>query len=305
MRTRIVPLVLTTLATLFVAPLAAPPAAAGEPAVLGARPDHSQAVQSRAVAPTRPAVRPAALPPDYPFWNLQLNLCNSGIAGCFEDGRSVPEAAGVIAEWFPDVVTLNEVCASDVDGPLLDAMAAAWPGDWVFYVFMPAWNVAANGPYQCTAGRGAYGNAVIGHVLAEDWAGMVPDGGIFQWQDAATNEWRSWACANAVGNYYACATHLAAGNGAAAMLQCEDLLSSIVPAQWAAGGYRPTVVGGDFNLHYNGSPNIQDCVPGGWYRKGDGDVQHWFVTNDLAFDFTREIGLSHTDHPGWLVATIA
>ena len=66
----------------------------------------------------------------------------------------------------------------------------------------------------------------------------------------------------------------------------------------------PSVVGGVVYLENNGSPNIQNCVPSGWYRKGDGDVQHWFIRNELTFDFSREIGLAHTDHPGWLVATI-
>ena len=44
---------------------------------------------------------------------LQLNLCNSGLAGCFT-GRAVDRAAAVIRAEEPDVVTLNEVCEGDV-----------------------------------------------------------------------------------------------------------------------------------------------------------------------------------------------
>jgi hypothetical protein len=146
---------------------------------------------------------------------------------------------------------------------------------------------------------------LLGHVLAADWAGLNPYGGIYQWQATNTNEWRSWACGAALGNYVACATHLAKESGEAAIRQCNELLRTRVPAVWNASGYRPTVVGGDFNLKYGGSPNIQNCVPSGWYRKGDGDVQHWFIRNELVFDFSREIGMTYTDHPGWLVATIA
>ena len=57
---------------------------------------------------------------------LQLNLCNSGLAGCFT-GRAVDRAAAVIRAEAPDVVTLNEVCEGDV--PVLErALADSGPG---------------------------------------------------------------------------------------------------------------------------------------------------------------------------------
>ena len=272
---------------------------------------HSAAVQSGFHAPigrvqTSTRTRPGVLPPGYQLWNLQLNLCNSGHAGCFENGAAVPEAQQVIANWLPDVVTLNEICLSDVRDHLITTMAQTWPGDWVYWAFMPAWDVAQNAPIQCTNGRGEFGNAVMGHVLVDDWAGVEAFGGIYQWQDAQTNEWRSWVCTYAIDNYFGCGTHLAANNGAAAALQCEELLKSIVPSIWSFEDiYRPSVVGGDFNLLFQGNPDIQTCVPANWYRKGDGDVQHWFITSDLSFAFTEEIGMDHTDHPAWLVATVA
>ncbi|MFL6124476.1 hypothetical protein [Actinophytocola sp.] len=297
MRKRLsVPVVLLVLLT------AVAPSAAAAPGVRTA-PAHTAAVRT-GFAPPSGQARPNAIPPGYSFWNLQLNLCNSGVAGCFDGGKSVPEAQQVITNWAPDVVTLNEVCLPDVRDQLFPTMSQTWAGDWVFWAFMPAWNAGQNAPYQCANGRGEYGNGIIGHVPAANWAGVDARGGIYQSQDANTNEWRSWVCTYAVGNYYGCGTHLASGNATAANLQCNDLLRNLVPAfRSAEGGYHPTVVGGDFNLKYKGNPDIQACVPSGWYRKGDGDVQHWFVTADLTFDFTREIGMSHTDHPGWLVAT--
>lgn len=286
--------------------LFAPSTAAAAPEVLDAPDQHSAAVRS-GFAPPSALARTRVLPPGYPLWNLQLNLCNSGLAPCFEGGQSVPEARQVITTWVPDVVTLNEVCLPDVRDQLFPAMLQAWPGDWVFWAFMPAWNSDTNAPYECANGRGQFGNGIIGHVLADDWQGANAVGGIYQWQDGDpdNNEWRSWVCAYAVDNYYGCGTHLSSGSPAAAELQCDELLKTQVPAFQSSAGYRPTVVGGDFNLKYQGDPDIQDCVPPGWYRKGDGDVQHWFVTNDLTFDFSQEISLSHTDHPGWLVATVA
>jgi len=304
--------------TVLLAPatVAAPSTNPSEISTIGGL-DAGELAVTLTAAPSRPdAPRPTgragsdALPPDHPWWNLQLNLCNNGHAGCYEGGQSIPEAVGVIGEWYPDVVTVNEVCRSDVDNVLFPAMSNTWSMDWTFAVFMPAWSVNRQtgqpiGPIQCTGGRGDYGNAVMGHVFAEDYAGVNGYGGIYSWQATGTGEWRSWACGAALANYVACSTHLSSDNGTAAMAQCNELMGTRVPWVWSQiGGYRSTVVGGDFNLKYGGSPNIQTCVPSGWYRKGDGDVQHWFVRNEFAFDFTREIGLDHTDHPGWLVATI-
>ncbi|MFG1869658.1 hypothetical protein [Micromonospora arborensis] len=50
---------------------------------------------------------------------LQMNLCNSGRAGCYT-GRSLTRAAEVISAEAPDLVTLNEICQDDVtalEGP--------------------------------------------------------------------------------------------------------------------------------------------------------------------------------------------
>src|SRR4051812_5740070 len=41
--------------------------------------------QSGVIAPTTIAA-PSALPARYPFWLLQMNLCNSGLAKCYEGG---------------------------------------------------------------------------------------------------------------------------------------------------------------------------------------------------------------------------
>jgi len=99
---------------------------------------------------------------------------------------------------------------------------------------------------------------------------------------------------------------LASTSGTIALNQCKDLTNNIVPAVRAAGGgYAPTVVAGDWNLKYRGSPDAQACVPGGYYRKGDGDVQHFLATSDLAFSSSKTVPMSHTDHDGWFVAVTA
>lgn len=255
------------------------------------------------------ATKAQALPSGYPFRELQMNLCNSGYAGCYENGQSVPEAAGVITSKAPDLVTLNEICKADVSGSLLNAMTAAWPaGDWVFWTFRAAGDRSTGGAYHCKNGD-EYGNGILGHVPAADWSGVDVYGGVYPdstagspTQDTSSKEERSWACTYAIGDYYGCTTHLTSSNSTVAFNQCVSLMSSIVPGIRAQAGAHPSVVAGDLNLKYGGSPNVQNCVPSGWYRKGDGDVQHVTATNDLAFQSGQSIGMSHTDHDAWLVS---
>jgi hypothetical protein len=151
-----------------------------------------------------------------------------------------------------------------------------------------------------------YGIGLVGHVAAASWTGFEFEGERYEPQDPEQDEMRAWACAVATGNYYACVTHLASADGDVGASQCSQLMSTIVPQYWGAhGGELPTVVGGDFNLRFNGSPDVQDCVPTGWYRKGDGDVQHTIATDSFVFDSTEATDLEFTDHPAWLVRYFA
>jgi hypothetical protein len=256
--------------------------------------------------PRRASSGPApALPPGSAFNALQLNLCNSGQAGCYADGQSIPEGVSVVTSRRPDLVTLNEVCEIDVEGELFAAMTEAWPDDYVFWVFAPAARRSSGGPVTCNNGQ-RYGVGLIGHVAAASWTGFEFEGERYEPQDPGQDEMRAWACALATGNYYACVTHLTNADHDVGFDQCSQLMSTIVPQYWGAhGGELPTIVGGDFNLTFGGSPDVQDCVPTGWYRKGDGDVQHVIATDSFAFDSTEETSLEFTDHPAWLVRYFA
>src|ERR1044071_6746003 len=101
-------------------------------------------VQSGVITPDRDAKlqvglapRAASLPTHYQFWVLQMNLCNSGFAGCYDGGQSVPEAAAAIQGSAPDVVTLNEVCQSDVV-QLSSTLAGVYSGSTVVWAFQAA-----------------------------------------------------------------------------------------------------------------------------------------------------------------------
>jgi hypothetical protein len=251
-----------------------------------------------ALRPHESAATSPALPRAASFSVLQLNLCNSGLARCYAGGRAVPEAADVIALTRPDAVTLDEICRHDLD-PLVSTMAAAFPGDIPYSRFQPVY--AENGSvFPCRNGD-QYGIGIVGHLPANS-PGTSSRGGEYPVQDTTSGERRVWECVYAIGSHYVCATHLSADDRGVAMAQCSYLLNTAIPDTRALlGGYFPTVAAGDFNLKYGGAPNVQNCVPAGWSRRGDGDVQHVIATTDYAFVSARKLRMIHTDHPGWLV----
>ena len=244
-----------------------------------------------------------ALPSRYPFWVLQLNLCNSGFAGCYENGTSVAEAATVIRANSPDVVTLNEVCQNDVV-QLHATLASVYSGSTVVWAFKAANDKRTGGPYKCKNGQD-YGVGILAHIPAP-YSGYQTYSGVYPMQDSTSNEHRAWLCVAATGNYYACTTHLTNNSGAVALNQCNHLMRTSIPAmQAAAGGARPTVMGADLNLRYGGSPDAQSCVPPGYYRKGDSSVQHIMASADLTFNSSKKISMQRTDHDGWMLKLTA
>jgi hypothetical protein len=237
---------------------------------------------------------------------LQMNLCNSGIAGCYEGGRAITEGYNRITGLRPDIVTLNEICSGDIQR-LWEAMRVVWPGqvgdDAVgkTLAFAPAFNASTGQSYKCANGQ-EFGNGVIWHSSVPTAVRMS---GIYTNQDSG-NEKRSYQCVQILPNGpYACSTHLSAASEPVALAQCRELMSYVASA--TGGGALPAVIGADLNLEYDTSDpeNAQNCVPGGYYRKGDGSVQHFIVRNTLTFVSRTSYGMSYTDHPAFLlVATM-
>lgn len=248
------------------------------------------------------ADRPARTQAVSSFWEIQLNLCNSGKAACYADGQSIIEGGDLIYQLAPDLVTLNEICNVDLPNYLQPSLAEAWPNDWTYYAFYPALDKQTGNPITCTNG-GNYGNAVLGRVAGTQWQGVHGWFGVYPAQDSG-NEVRTFACAYAVGDHLACSTHLSANSEQVALAQCRALTFSVVPTvRMQEGITGKTVVGGDFNLEYDTSDpeNAQNCVPTGNTRKGDGDVQHVIFTNDFSFTSRSLYGMSHTDHDAMLI----
>lgn len=220
---------------------------------------------------------------------LQLNLCNSGIAGCYT-GRSVAQAAAVIRATAPDIVTLNEVCETDVSELAL-ALVDTHHGGAVASGFQAAFNDLTHEPVGCVNGR-RFGNGLLVHVR-ESSGTPLRAGGIYPMQHAR-DEYRAWLCLRPTDGFAACTTHLPDGDGATASAQCSYLFGTIIPGLMA----RTTVIGADLNL---GAADVRACHPPSYSQVGDRGVQYVLATSDLRLEAVQLIDMrGATDHPGLL-----
>lgn len=230
---------------------------------------------------------------------LQMNLCDSGIATCYT-GRSVGEAAAVIRDRRPDIVTLNEVCRADVSA-LERAMSAIDPGIPVASAFKAAGDRRTNGPYRCRSGQ-PYGIGVVARLRASR-PGFRTYGGRYPVQDLSDPEERVWLCIHAAAGFYACTTHTASTSRAVALAQCRYLLGRALPALLRRHGAGPVVVGADLNLPTGDSPDAASCLMDGYQRADDGSRQDVIASPGLTVAHRAIIDLrGTTDHPGLLVA---
>ncbi|MFB9235773.1 endonuclease/exonuclease/phosphatase family protein [Plantactinospora siamensis] len=231
---------------------------------------------------------------------LQMNLCNSGRAGCYT-GRSVTEAAATIRSGRPDLVTLNEICRDDT-ATLRAVLADVHGGGTVVAAFQAAGDRPSGDVTRCANGQ-PFGVGLLLHLPGRHPRHTVRSG-IYPAQDAIDPEERSWLCITVPGVVRACTTHLVAGSGPVALAQCRHLLGTVLPAIDDATGYAPTVLSGDLNLRLGGAPDVRDCVPSGWSRVDDGAVQQIVAGPEISIRSSRPVSLhGTTDHPA-LLATL-
>jgi hypothetical protein len=239
---------------------------------------------------------------------LQMNLCDSGLAGCYT-GQSVTAAAEVIRDQAPDLVTLNEVCRGDVS-ILERALAESDHVGATVSAFQPARDRRTGEAFRCRDGQ-PYGIGLVARRPLPDRGftsttstTSTTSSGIYPIQDAADPEERAWLCVDA-GAFVACTTHLADTSASIAWAQCRYLLGTAVPALRGGAYQAPAVLGGDLNLHVGGSPDVRSCLPVGDRRVDDGGVQDIVVTPEFVIASHELINMHvTTDHPG-LLATLA
>ena len=229
---------------------------------------------------------------------LQFNLCDSGIAGCYT-GRSVRMAATVIRRERPDVVTLNEVCRKDV-ATLARALSATRSNQPVAAAFKPARSRPTGGPFRCVNGQ-SYGIGVLA-LLGSTKTRYRTYAGVYPQQDLADPEERVWVCLDLPIGLLACTTHTASTSRTVALAQCRYFLDTAVPKVRSHVGDLPVTLGADLNLRAHGTPSPQSCLPSGYGRADDGLLQDVIASHDIAVQSRTIIDMhGATDHPGLLV----
>jgi endonuclease/exonuclease/phosphatase family metal-dependent hydrolase len=209
---------------------------------------------------------------------LQMNLCLSGLAGCY-DPAVVGEAEARIREARPDAVTFNEACSGDV------ARIARRTGYHVRFSRVPYRGRLL--PCIRPGGRGLFGDAVLTRaaVASAQSRDFAAQAGI---------ERRRWLCVTTRYGIDVCTAHLAArsaverpGNDA----QCGELAALL--ARRAAA--RTVVFAGDVNRR-------APCAPRGMWIRTDASahqaagIQHVYGSRALGSPTAQVVPAAHTDH---------
>ncbi|MCG5216512.1 hypothetical protein [Streptosporangium sp. KLBMP 9127] len=202
-----------------------------------------------------------------------------------------------------NVVTLNEICEGD-----LNRLFNLTNHQFSAVAFAAVYVADNSAPETCTNGE-RYG---VGIMVTQGFSNPSNSTGVYDynkgWQPLQQpgEERRAFACArldqfpqSGSGKFNVCTTHLATDESWA-IKQCNHLLRERIPDFKASfpGNDLPTIVGGDLNMEYDpaDAENVQLCVPNGYYRKGDGNVQHIIAPTEFAHISTQEYYMAHTDH---------
>lgn len=220
---------------------------------------------------------------------LQLNVCLSGLAGCFPTTAYptvLDEAAAVIGRHQPDAITLNEACSGDV------STLAARTGYHARFTTV----IYRGAPLECVkpGGRGVFGNAVLtkDEVKSTREAPYAAQNGV---------EERRWLCVTTVKDIATCTSHLTASGpelDPTRQAQCAEL--GVALRDEARRG-REVWFAGDVNRQTT-------CAPDGfWHRDDDAAVQapgiqHVYGTySRLKAAQAQVVPMTFTDHDGLLV----
>jgi endonuclease/exonuclease/phosphatase family metal-dependent hydrolase len=213
---------------------------------------------------------------------MQMNLCLSGLAGCYGKvayPAVVKEAVARIREARPDAVTFNEACRGDVK------RIARRTGYHVRFSRV----IYLGERLHCVrpGGRGLFGDAVLTRATVKD-----SDAEEFTVQ--AGIERRRWSCVTTRGGVDVCTAHLntrssveRVGNDA----QCVELAEVLA----RRAKTRTVIFGGDVNRR-------DSCAPKGAWTRTDADahqapgLQHVYGSSALKSPSTQVVPAAHTDH---------
>lgn len=221
------------------------------------------------------------------FKVLQMNLCLSGVAACYDRAAYpavVDEAAGQVAKHQPDAVTLNEACRDDA------AAIARRAGYHLRFTAV----LVRGAPLPCVqpGGRGVFGLAVL-------TKGRIETSRDRAFGTQAGAEERRWICATTVRAVTACTAHLGTRGSTeqrqANRAQCRELRRVLAHYDER----RTTVFGGDVNRR-------EPCAPATMWARGDtkagqkAGIQHIYGSRSLDRPATRVKPARYTDHDFFL-----
>jgi endonuclease/exonuclease/phosphatase family metal-dependent hydrolase len=218
---------------------------------------------------------------------MQMNLCLSGLAGCYrkvEYPAVLDEAVARIRESHADAVTFNEACRGDV------ARIARRTGYHLRFSAVIYFGKLL--PCVKPGGRGLFGDAVLVRDAIERSANHA-------FKAQAGPEQRRWLCVSTRRGVDVCTSHLASPEieeAAANQPQCAEL-RAILAGRAAA---RTVIFGGDVNRRPSCAP------PGFWSRtdesgRQDPGSQQVYGTATLRSPSARVVPAVHTDHDVLLV----
>ena len=231
----------------------------------------------------------AAPPPSRSAYTLmQMNLCLSGLAGCYAKVRypaGVQEAVTRIRQAHPDAVTINEACSGDV---ALIARRTGYHARFSSVIYYGK-------PLRCIrpGGRGLFGDAVLTRAAIESTESHA-------FQAQAGPEQRQWLCVSTRAGVDVCTAHLASHEpveAAANDPQCAELRALLARRASA----RTVIFGGDVN-------RLPSCAPHGFWTRTDRSAhqdpgsQQVYGTGALRSPSARVEPATHTDHDVLLVS---
>ena len=213
---------------------------------------------------------------------MQMNLCLSGLAGCYRKvayPAVVEEAVARIREAQPDAITFNEACRRDV------RRIARRIGYHVRFSRV----IYRGERLRCVSpsGRGLFGDAVLTEaaITGSESQDFEAQAGI---------ERRRWLCVRTTVGVDVCTAHLntrssieRAGNDA----QCRELAALLA----RRGSTRTAIFGGDVNRR-------DACAPKGAWTSTDRSadqapgLQHVYGSDALRAPSAQVIPATHTDH---------